>query len=444
MAISISQMTWEVRSSGYAQNGGGFCPPYSGSTGLDYSRQILPYKTFGTLKAVGNNILYCAAPDAFDNTMVGNAVYISGQRRRMISAVYNSTGVALDNNTGTFSGLSGCVGGAVKSPGDIYDDCGYYNRTYVMSGYYYPSGGTMNIQAHNPLIGYGVTRGDNGLAYFECSGMNSSTNAFTLSDHSFIMNIIVANARNNGFAGSNQQNSAVNCAALRSLNNGYIQMQSAEFCFASGNSAGGFNASYVVACVSVTNGTYGFSCRYVVNCIAFNNSTSSTNSNPGIEINSEGGLAVGCISHGNARQRDGFTIPNKTACFNCIATNNGNYGFNVSYTTSSPQEFAGFHGNAAVSNTAGNYNNNPNLFGTNYTLTASPFTDPNNLDFSLNSTNGGGAYIKQSGYIGRLPFTKTIGYLDIGPIQSYPSGAGGVVSSNNVYSMIPNMNGGIL
>lgn len=434
---------WEARASGYHVNGGGFSPSNSGSTGIDYSQRHEPYKTFGTLAGVGTTTLTCSAPDAFDATIRGNAINISGQGRYIITAYNSSTSLTLDRAVGTFTGISGAVGGAVKSPGDLTSTITFQNIIWCQSGYYALTGNVISMGSYTIVCGYGVQRGDGGLAYFECSGMNAGQAAFSITDHGLIKNIVVANAKSYGVNGNNQQSSAVNCMALNCADNGFNNVQGAVNCYASGCWVG-IQAGYAIGSVAVANLTHGISTRYAISCYAYNNSRQTNNSYNGININGEGGFAVSCVSHGNGRQQHGIIIQNKTAVVNCISTNNNSYGIYYNFNTANPQEFAGAYSNACYSNTAGNFGNSPIFSTGNFNLTADPFTSVAGLDFSLNSVNGGGSFIKESGFPARPLGLNTLSYLDIGPTQARASGVGGLISTTSFFTMIPNFNGGIL
>lgn len=440
MAIRATTV-WECQTSGYSTNGGGFAASNSGSTGIDYSQRNEPYKTFGRLSGVGTTNLMCSAPDAFDATMRANIINISGQGRYEITTYNNSTSVTVDRSLGTFSFVSGAIGGAVKSPGDITGSLVFQNTVWCKSGVYALTGNVISMLSYTIIAGYGVQRGDEGLAYFECSGMAASQACFSITDHGGIKNVVVANSKSYGINGNNQQSSAINCYVINAADNGFNNVQGMVNCFASG-CWNGMVGSYAIGCVSMANQQHGISVRYAIYCYAYNNSRQTNNTYNGININGEGGLAVSCVSHGNSRQKDGIIVQSKCAIVNCICTNNVNYGINYNWSLTNPQEFAGSYNNACYSNTAGNFNNLPVFATGNFNLTADPFTNVLGMDFSLNDANGGGSFIKESGFPSRPPGLNTLSYLDIGPTQTRASGGGGLVSTTSFFTMIPNMNGG--
>jgi hypothetical protein len=157
-------------------------------------------------------------------------------------------------------------------------------------------------------------------------------------------------------------------------------------------------------CVFDTNGGAGFqsaasSVQHFVNCTFYNNTGT--------------GLNVSNTS----------TV---TVARNCVFDSNGGFGLNA---------------NGIVFNTYSAFRNNTSgatqVAGTNtsyveeglITLSASPFTDPANGNFSLNNTAGGGAAMRGLGY-GTLPTNfgysgSSVGYPDVGAIQHQDSGGGG-------------------
>ncbi len=102
--------------------------------------------------------------------------------------------------------------------------------------------------------------------------------------------------------------------------------------------------------------------------------------------------------------------------YNSIFYGNGNYGIDGGAVVLDC-DF-----NAFGANTNGNRHLIP--AGPNdVTLTASPFTSSTN--FALNTTAGGGAACKASGYPGAFPGGASTGSLDIGAVQSAGGGGGG-------------------
>jgi hypothetical protein len=107
--------------------------------------------------------------------------------------------------------------------------------------------------------------------------------------------------------------------------------------------------------------------------------------------------------------------------YNNIFYGNGGYGINLQYTAGSGLYFTA--ANAFGSNVSGNNNYTANGPIADITLSASPFIGSGN--FALNTTTGGGAALKGTGFPGITPMGT--GYLDIGALQSKSSSGGSSV-----------------
>jgi hypothetical protein len=114
---------------------------------------------------------------------------------------------------------------------------------------------------------------------------------------------------------------------------------------------------------------------------------------------------INCVSYGNTG--DGFEAADTYKAFapvlNNIAYGNGGYGFRTDLTEQVARNWLIDH-NAFGNNTSGARQNF--IAGAHdVTLTADPFTDAANGDFSLNSTSGGGAALKGMGFPATFPVT---------------------------------------
>lgn len=439
MAIA-SDTIWEVQTSGLNTNGGGFAASYQGVSGVDYSQWHRPYKAPTTLAGFGTTTLVCGSPDTFDPTVLGNIIFINGQGRYVIQAYINSTGLTLDRILGTFSSTSGSIGGAVALPSDISAVTVVNNFVWIKSGVYQLTGVAINVGHNRGFSGYGVQRNDEGMAWLEASGMNAGVQTLNMSDHSTCRNLIISNSKAYSFHGGSLQSTTINCIAISGANGGFSFLQNAFNCFSSGNLFG-FSCTAAVCCAAVFNQQYGFNAKYCISCLAYHNSVVTSNTYDGFQAPNEGCVFAFCTSHGNGRQRYGFNVANKTTVYNCIATNHTSRGFSFGFGTSAMYEFGGAANNAAYSNTSANFFQLPPMATGNYNLTADPFENAAALNFVLNNTAGGGAAIKQSGFPGRIIGTNSIGYHDIGAIQSQPptSSPGG---GGNSLTFITDFNGG--
>jgi len=136
-----------------------------------------------------------------------------------------------------------------------------------------------------------------------------------------------------------------------------------------------------------------------------------------------GNKVFNCINWGTAT--NAFLIDSyHTHFINCIACN-ATYGFKGSATT---QTFAR---KCAVYNCDNDYTDLMTAIDP-IALSANPFTDTANGDFTLNSEAGGGALLKGTGIPTTLPIIEGTNNLDVGVFQS----AGGSTTSEHAYTFI--------
>lgn len=154
----------------------------------------------------------------------------------------------------------------------------------------------------------------------------------------------------------------------------------------------------------------------VTDCVAYNCTGDGFRIDNRDVISATGNSIVArCIAHGNGG--DGFAILSTSSVVHAysfedlIATENGGYGFNNLAGNSK----AFLRGNFARNNTSGSVSGT--LFGESVVdLTADPFVDPDNGDFEINDTAGGGAVLRayQRGigaWAGSYPFRSLVGTL---------------------------------
>jgi hypothetical protein len=144
----------------------------------------------------------------------------------------------------------------------------------------------------------------------------------------------------------------------------------------------------------------------------------------GIEYSPDnsGGLAVrACALYSNANHgiyKNSNTANSLSVC-NSIFYGNGGYGINIASGKVVEGENCT---NAYGMNTIGDRNGWSTGIG-DVPLTADPFTNAANNDFSLNTTAGGGAALRNAGFPGVSHFGT--GYADIGPLRHQDAGGGG-------------------
>ena len=91
------------------------------------------------------------------------------------------------------------------------------------------------------------------------------------------------------------------------------------------------------------------------------------------------------------------TNPNAVySIYNCLMVGNGGYGINTDTAGSGIPDRGYVDLNAFYNNTSGNYSETVLAGANDITLTADPFTDAANDDYSLNNTAGGGALLRDA------------------------------------------------
>ncbi len=123
-------------------------------------------------------------------------------------------------------------------------------------------------------------------------------------------------------------------------------------------------------------------------------------------------VALGSVFYNNTLDGVNYSVSRSIVdCINCIFDSNGQYGLSSFDTPGISNTL----NNAFRNNTTAAHNNVP-TDPSDITLTAIPFTNAGSGDFSLNSTAGGGAALKATGFPGLAPHGT--GYIDVGALQS--------------------------
>lgn len=454
MAISASTV-WEVRTGGSEINGGGYS-----SGGTDYSQQTAAQLSV-TDGAGSSTTNLNSVTGGFTSAMVGNVLCISGGTlttgRYQIVAFVDTNNVTLDRALNTGSGSTVKVGGAVSAPehldtaatypgvvpGNIVyissdvtgtaDGTKTTTRTLTCDGTItggeiafigYPAGGSRTdvdiIEGSMPVF----TTATNSIAKFSINGCNRVR----------FRNIKVtdtAATRGNGFAGVTASSSGItieNCVTdgcLVGFTTGGFNWNQSTFsrCVARNGTSHGFNIQSAGAgvslqyCTANANAGTGFivsgnaSDANFYFCLAYANTGASGNGFSNSDTTTDSAATSRyfmCTAHGNAQ--NGFRWAWTTGgsrnmqLDNCIAY--GNTVAEVSCATAGLLD--GTTGlsayprvrNLAVKSGGGSSGERVNFrSGDGYIqLTADPFTNAAGGDFSLNSTAGGGALLRQLGY----------------------------------------------
>lgn len=424
MTISANTI-WEVRADGNDENGGGFV---EGGSGTDYSQQAAPQ--LAVIDAVTNGTTtVTSATGGFTSAMVDNIIYLDGSWYQ-ITAFSDSNTITIDTAVSAASGLTLNVGGALASLGGLgrasnggSGGLQLGHEAHVRGGTYIQTSASANVPggmfdfndfaSSRKLLGYGTTRGDNGRpviqfgsltsAYaidlassrntflgnfdFQC-GFNSGVSPFGGSmqaSDSHMFNVICREADSHGFDIANGH--LQRCAAIDCGGRGFSTTAHLRECLAMGNTDIGIVTSNdIVDCYSLANGGDGFNSSFTTN---FNNCVSALNGGDGFKAGSS---------------RDHLMS-------NMLAVRNGGYAFNL-LNNSTDRQFIGFN-LVHYNNTSGAFNTfHANFYGefiNTIALTADPFTDADNDDFTLNNVAGGGAVLREelvdfASVLSRYPF----------------------------------------
>lgn len=467
-----SNTAWEVRTAGSNNNGGCYV---TGSTGTDFTQQNSAQYTFTDLVLVTTTTA-TSVSHLFIASDVGNCIHITAGTGftqgfyRMISVAVGT--VTLDRAAGTMASTGGtyAVGGAIADPQTFNTNAVPGNQAWVKADGTYTFTSAMAITSQNSagltpfqFTGYTTTRGDNGRATWTTStnSIHMITTAGTLSSNVEFDNINFTNTagtKGDGFHALSVNGFAwmVKHCILDGFNIGINGDFTVDFSFnvlsvvnteiknsvAQGvlNDAGtSFLADYIHG-----NGTSGVEIKVAApgsqgradGITAVNYSVLSANGTSGLNftgINSaDPNFVYPVIANSDLSLNtgDGLTLGNVSVPDGLITWNSiyyGNGGFGINSPTLVPI-LTSQVSNAFGSNTSGNRSTNIPSDTSDITLSATPFTNSGAGDFSLNSTTGGGAALKGTGFPGTSLFGT--GHMSVGALQpsSNSSGSGPSVS----------------
>ncbi len=461
-----STITWEVRTTGDDDNGGGYKP---GSTGTDFSQQNAPqYALTGIASSgAGDTVLSALAAD----DMVGNiAQTISGTNFN--SGFYEilsvSVGVSITFSTNNASasicsgvGASGVIniGGALASPAiaaaaksagnDVFIKAGTYSvttaSTNVANGCVDDNtGGTGSTNTSN-WVGYNTNRfwgNSDTPPLLQASGAISGFTIFLISGVAAeaynIATDCAAKATSKGFETTSNYDRLISCVVKNATSVG-LRVGSGNSCHAinceitgCSGTAGIYVSSSSLAwgCVSHDNTCSGFVTEpnaSTQRSLAYGNSGSSSD---GYECLSVGHFFAGCVAYGNGRWGFNLTnnIPLGCPLINCIAESNDDVGFK----TDGVADGVYLINCAGFDNGTGNYDPAQIQFVLDFKVGSSTFfTNAAAGDFSLN--NVAGADLRAAGFPSVLPGGLTPNYIDIGVVQHQDTGGGGSSFIPNVF-----------
>jgi hypothetical protein len=423
-----------------------------GSGGTDYSQQNSAQAT-GT--ATSSTTTVTATTGIFTSNMVGNIIS-DGTTRKVITGFTSSTVITVDSAP-SWTSATIYVGGAVSNLGDIFSLLVAGNKVWIAAGTY----------SRTTSINTGAVSGSATIGRISIEGYNTT--------------------RRDGAARPilTSATSSISIINVSASNFGNIEWVNLKFTHtgsprgsAIGN--GGFNVStlFFKNCIfdGVLQTITQFSTPVVMEGCEVLNNTSTT---AAILLTGSSNVFTGCDFHNNSgdafRDLNGYGSGNHRFT-SCQFTGNGGIGFNSVEAFALVVEFfdclfvdntgdaikltsAGtnaktisianciFYNNTGfdinnldniikVNNAIRFYRNNAHqankLSGIgagqgNILLTADPFTNRAGRVYSYNTTAGGGAALRATGWPNTWPAGTTVGYKDVGPIQHQDSGSSGLL-----------------
>jgi hypothetical protein len=443
MALSADTV-WEVRTTGDNANGGGFV---AGASGTDYSQQDAAQVTYTDLAidaATNTNVTSAATP--FTASHVGNTLNVTGGtgfttgRYRVVSVASNIA--TLDRAVGTTSstGGTGKLGGALASLNTLASSMVASNRAFIKATGTYVQTATPAFTANNVwLFGYTTTRGDGGRASIQLS-TNSGLAGISIGYGGVIENFdIDCNnlATSTGIVDTNVANTIRNVKVSNFTRFGLwldSAMANVEFCEITG---GGASSTAITGGSNLT-----FWGMHVHDNAGAGISSSASLSLAFSLIADNGGVGVSCRADANIKDNvfwsngshglsisaagvDGFRLKIK----NNVFAENGGYGINSAVSLPA---MPAYDGNAFYSNTSGARNGIDSTAGTygvgaytntrDITLSADPFVDAANGNFSPNNAPGGGALLRGAAIPPNWPGAAIANHRDMGPVQHEDAG----------------------
>ncbi len=439
-------------------------PPTSGvqAPGVDYSQSDTPQVTVNnttitaTTAGANSNVLTFVGyvPTAAD---VGNTFTPSAGTNVNLNVPYEI--VAWTATTWTVAGTANftTAGGAgsaiVGKMGGAYANFATANTNGASNNFVFlkynatPYTIGASTTPKGSVAGYDTTRTRNNLdanrPTLNCSANSIAPVITNAGSNNTLRNIIVAANAHTGITGfdSGSASDFVRCKATGvatgfNPSNGNVRLIlcQADQCTTAGFSSSG-NSCTFIACVATATTGHGFTATSTqlntfIGCYAVN----STSSGHGFNLGGNRQTCYGCVAYHNAGSGFNVASSGPTAeLTNCLSVANTAWGFidnSAGVVQSDWLETC-----AAQGNGSGDYSGYLQARLVNFvSLSVDPFTNAAGLDFSLNSTAGGGAALAGVGIPGSttgltLPGLATLSYPSIGGAQ--PTGGGSAGSSSH-------------
>ena len=448
MAFS-SSTEWDVRVSGADSNGGGF---NTASAGTDYSKQDSPQVTYTDLVIDATTNTKCtSAGNPFTSAHVGNIINITsgtGFTVQRVQVVSVTTAVATcDKSLGTLSstGGNGKLGGALLTLGTAGPLVVSGNTVHVKAGTYTLTSAVSMAIGTQYWRGFGTAHNDHGTKPLITTATNS-TQLFNAPAQTVALfeNLSMSNTAGTRGDGVRATGNYPTIFMLDCLLDGFDKG-------VNGDNGGGtsvmssmcFENTEIKNCVTAAITAFQFMVS-VAGCYIHDNTqdgiriltgnqtcaiTNSVLANNGRYAVLAGGAADSLHLDGVVFYKNGKTFTGQpfnaincnTSCWatmaNCVF-----YGGTTAYTNSGLWVVGRSNAFDATALSAAAYASIGDVV-----LSVDPFTSGTN--FALNSTAGGGAALKTTGFPGAAAFGASTA-KDIGAVQTSGGGGGGSLATN--------------
>lgn len=415
--------------------------PTSGSWAVDYSQQDAVQNSLtGLSTAAANAIILTASATV---AMVGNGVVITGGTNfttgvYQINSVSAGVSITVDRTCTTAAGASGTagVGGALASPGfagSLATVAGIKTFVKYHATVYTATSASTNIAAGCVLgttntywAGYDSSRWllnyDTNRPTFKIGSAVSSATLFIGTNNTYLLNNFILDGNNQTSSrGSLQSGFFWRCKAINCNTGGLIQNTGtavAVYCEATACSTTvPISVNTAMACQSYANTVSGMTTSNGFGCISYANSGGSSSGIVAMATT----LLVNCVAYNNGLY--GFDTGNNVArILNSVAESNANVGYFVNAGTAMLEKCASYLNTSGRSTSGGLLVDSNPVVGS-----GSFFVDAANGNFALNNTSGAGALLRGLGFPALFPAGLTASYPDIGAAQHLESNPVGQV-----------------
>ncbi len=442
-----STTAWDVRTTGNAANGGGF---NTAASGTDRSQQDAAFIAYTDIIVGGTTTQGTSVLNPFDATSPGNIVNIASgagctvQRAQVVS-VAGST-ATFDKSLGTAASVcAGNYGGGLASIQAAVSLAASLNSVHIKSGTYTVTAFvTVGSGIWLHFIGYGTTHNDGGTRPLITTSTNS-VNLFEIpaSTNANFTNIRFTNTAGTRFAAITLTGGVsllmVNNCIFDGMGNGVyaplsdrpIYIINSEVKNSTGGALYSFGGSFTLYGSYIHDNTaYGVrsdatSALFVTMQITRSIITGNTD---GVVASTDASIIVDeSVIANNSGDGLDLTAPRTVVINNSIIYSNNGYGINAS---AAPFQLSQYN-NGFGDNTSGN-RNNVAISTSDIAITADPFTNSAAGNYGLNSTAGGGAVLKATGFPGAFPGGTTTGFLDVGAVQTVGGSAPATIAYPSV------------